>query len=199
MSNQTDDQVHEVPTHENASDAVRDGQESAAANARAEREASTNEGASREEIVEDAQNTAEENARVDRANQPDRLQEDGFKNDTSKKAKVDTTKAQLDPTGTDPISKAEITRAATNGSEAGKVGTGVTNEEAANRARDEDTTGQEEDAAGNPTLGNGETNPEADGDALHPGGGDADGSANASTTATTEPTEPAKTDSADKK
>jgi len=207
MANQTDDEVHAVPTHEDASDAVKQGQADAVANTEAERSNSTNAGASREEIVEDAQETARLNAKVDAEGQPEANQTE-LKNDTSKKAKVDTTKAQLDPTGSDPISNAELTRAATDGVKAGHVGTGVTNEEAARRAAEHNVpgdapdgtgtdgtdgdapTGATEDAAGNPTLGNGETNVPADGDALHPGGGKADQSANAKSDTT---------DAADKK
>lgn len=196
MANQTDNEVHAVPTHEDASDAVKQGQADAVANTEAERSNSTNEGTSREEIVEDAQETARLNHKVDTEGQPDTNQ-DELKNDTSKKAKVDTTKSQLDPTGNDPnVSNAELTRAATDGQHV-HGGTSVSNEEAARRAEEHNVpsdapdgsgtdgeggapTGATEDAAGNPTLGNGETNVPADENALHPAGGKADGSAKSS-------------------
>lgn len=187
MANQTDDQVHKVPTHEDASDAVKQAQAEAFTNAKEERAASTNEGASREEIVEDAQDTARLNHEADVEQQPELNQEDGFKNDTSKKAKTAVTKSQLDPSGGDKDLQANINRNAKNGDNP-EPGTGVTNEEAAKRAVEQanpnDATGLKEDASGNPTLGNGETNVPASKEVTALGDG------NAKTTS--------KTDSADK-
>lgn len=181
MSDDNDTPVTQPYETTPPSEAVAQGQSDAVANTKAERKASTNRGVPLEDTLADAQDTARANHKVDVANQPEANQNE-LKNDTSKKAKVDTTKAQLDPTGDDPISKAEIERAATDGVNV-KGGTSVSNEEAAQRALDGNNDGEEstpvtEDAAGNPTLGHGETNVPADGDALHPGGGDADGSAN---------------------
>lgn len=177
MANQTDDQVHAVPTHEDASDAVKQGQEAAFENAQAERAASTNEGASREEIVEDAQETAELNHKVDVRNQPELNQEDGFSNNTTKKAKTATAKSQLDPSGGDESLQRKINGAARRG-ENPEPGTDVSNEEAARRAAETtddttETTGVTEDASGNPTLGNGETNVPASQEVTNLGSGDA--------------------------
>lgn len=171
--------------HENASDAVKRAQAEAKVNAKKDQAGAPDNTQTLEDNIEDAQDTARENHKVDAKNQPESTQE-GFENDTSDRAKIDATKAQLDPTGSDPnVSDAEIKRAALDGASV-KGGTSVTNKENARRALEstddsKPNTGATEDAAGNPTLGHGENAP-ADADATHPNGGKADQSANTDTT-----------------
>lgn len=165
-----------------ASPAVEAAQAEAKANSKAEGtpQAAKKLEEQRNDNLESARKTAQINHDAGDEAQPNANQTE-LKNDTSKKAKIDTTKAQLDPTGSDPISKAELERAATDGASV-KGGTSVTDEEQARRANAGNNSEDlpTEDAAGNPTLGNGVINPPADADALHPGGGKADGSAKSS-------------------
>lgn len=194
MSDEKDTPQLQPNTTPEASDAVKQAQAEAKANAKAEQARSTDRSSSLEDTLDDAQDTARVNHRVDTKGQPERNQEDGFKNDTSKKAKIDTTKAQLDPAGNDPISNAEIERAATDGVNV-HGGTSVSNEENAARAQAHNVPGDAPDGTGTDgegkstdevnaddpnVLSEGSKNPEATEAAKHPGGGKADGSANSS-------------------
>lgn len=177
------DVTTQTPT-EDASDAVKQGQQDAIENSKQDAAVRRENEKQLNDTLDDARDTAKENHKVDVRNQPDAAQTE-LKNDTSDKAKIDTTKAQLDPTGTDPnVSGAELKRAALDGENV-EGGTSVSNKEAARRASESSddnktNTGAKKDAAGNPTLGNGETNVAADKDALHPAGGKADQSAKSS-------------------
>lgn len=87
----------------------------------------------RQDLVEDAQETARLNHKADQENQIEQG-DNRIENDTSKTAKQATAKAQLDPTGNDPISTAEVNRSATNASMETGNKTAVSNEEQAQRA-----------------------------------------------------------------
>lgn len=181
MSEDTTPQVTPATPAE-PSEAVANAQAEAKANSKAEGtpQAAKKLEEQRNDNLESARKTAQINHDAGDEAQPERGQTE-LKNDTSKRAKVDTSKSQLDPTGTDPnVSKAENERAATDGVNV-HGGTSVTDEEQARRAQaGNDGETPTEDAAGNPTLGNGEINPPADTDAAHPGGGKADGSSSPS-------------------
>lgn len=147
-------------------DAIADGHATARENIRAEREASTPVDTNPlPEIVDDAQETARLNHGVDVQNQP-KSTSPTLKNDTSKKAKIDTAKAQLDPAGEDPISKSEIEKSATDADMDTGNKTAVSNKEAAERA---ENPGEAEENAplslANPDNKAGEP---ADQDAAHP-------------------------------
>lgn len=182
MSEDTTPQVTPTTPAE-PSEAVANAQAEAKANSKAEGtpQAAQKLEDQRNDNLESARKTAQINHDAGDEAQPEQGQTE-LKNDTSKRAKVDTSKSQLDPTGTDPnVSKAENERAATDGVNV-HGGTSVTDEEQARRAQagnndDGELNKETADAAGNPTLGNGEINPPADTDAVHPGGGKADGSA----------------------
>lgn len=111
------------------------GRTTAEENVKAEQERNTTAaGYDRDEIIADAQETARLNHEVDQKNNEGLAGNQIPKNNTSKAAKVATAKAQLDPTGNDPISQAEIERSATNASMDTGNKTAVSNEEAAHRA-----------------------------------------------------------------
>lgn len=96
--------------------------------------AGPNDGPTTQEIVDDAHETAALNHEADQENQPED-EEASLENDTSKTAKQNTAKSQLDPTGDDPISNAEINRSATDADMSDGNKTAVSNEEAAERAK----------------------------------------------------------------
>lgn len=115
------------------SEAVQSGLDDAKANAKAEEKVNgPHDGLIGGEAIEEAQETARINAEADQAN----IKEGHTiaKNDTSKAGKVRTSKSQLDPTGEDRISTAEVTRAATDGTKV-HGGTDLSNEEVAERAK----------------------------------------------------------------
>lgn len=149
------------------SDAVRQGQEDAKANARAEQKASTSKPnvslTSADKNLEDARESAEINAKADRESQPE--QYEIAKNDTTKAGKIRATKAQLNPSGDENISDAEIARAATDGENV-HGGTGLSNEEVAERAKN---PGKAEEENGKSIAGDGvdEDHIEATEDAAH--------------------------------
>lgn len=117
-------------------DAIKLGHETAKANAAAERKESGGPTAANiDDIVDDAHETARLNHEVDHENQEDAVQNGIPANDTSKKAKEATAKAQLDPNGDDPISPKEVKDSATDASMETGNKTAVSNEEAADRAR----------------------------------------------------------------
>ncbi len=115
--------------------AIQSGRETAEENLKADKtNGSTAAGYDREDIVEDAQKTAKLNHKADLKNN-EGLESDGIpKNDTSKEAKEATAKAQLDPTGNDPISSEEINKSATNASMDTGNKNGLTDKENAKRA-----------------------------------------------------------------
>lgn len=126
------------------------------------------------EIAEDARETARLNHEADVAGVRDGGSNE-LKNDTSKKAKQDTAKSQLDPSGEDPITKSEINASATNADMNSGSGTHVSNEENAERAKNPGKAEEEAPLSiANPDSEAGEP---ADEDAAHPGGGKADQSA----------------------
>lgn len=133
-------------------DAIEQGQKDAKANHKAEQQDLGDQGPTREEIIEDAQETAELNHEVDTASQPEAGKGE-LKNDTSGAAKFRTAKSQLNPTGEETPSDAEIKRTAKADMTTGNH-TGVSNEEAAERAAN---PGAVEEAAPLAT-----TNPDAD-------------------------------------
>lgn len=149
------------------SEAVLEGQRTAEQNTKAERKASS----SKPDVtlteddpnIKSAQHTAEVNAK---AENDARVEGYGIaKNDTSKAGKIRATKAQLDPTGDDPISSAEIERAATDGTKV-RGGTSVSDEENAERAQH---PGKVEEESPQSLAGDG-VDPEAlqaDPDAVH--------------------------------
>ena len=118
-------------------DAIAEGHRVAKENAKVERENSNIADApTREETIEDAQETARLNHEAEHANQPEGNSDTELRNDTSKAAKVRTSKAQLDPAGLDPISDNEVERAATDASMETGNKTAVSNKEAANRSKE---------------------------------------------------------------
>jgi hypothetical protein len=118
------------------SEAQKEGFDTAKANARAERKANSSkpvEALGDDQNVRDAQELAKLNHKVDQENfTPGHSI---AKNDTSKAGKTRTSKSQLDPNGDDPISDAEVKRAATDGRTV-KGETSVSDEEVAKRASD---------------------------------------------------------------
>lgn len=113
---------------------IREAQELAKANHKAEQKANTSVAATSPfegEHIDDAQKLAELNHKVDTENAVEG--HEIAKNDTSKAGKTRTSKSQLDPTGNDPITNAEVTRAATDGRKV-KGETSVSDQDVADRA-----------------------------------------------------------------
>lgn len=128
-------------------DALEDGRQTAKNNLKQERRENGRVTApNRDEILDDARDTAQLNRKAEEASQPEGTNSI-LKNDTSKAAKVRTAKAQLDPTGEDPISTAEIERSATNASMETGNQTAVSNEDAAERAENPGRAEEESSAS----------------------------------------------------
>lgn len=116
-------------------DAVRDGQAFAAERVKAEG-VPGEKGATRDEILDDARETAKLNHKVDQSNNDHEVIQDSIPaNDTSQAAKEAVAKAQLDPNGEDPISDSEIKKSAHNADMTTGNKTAVSNKEAAERAK----------------------------------------------------------------
>jgi hypothetical protein len=116
--------------------AQQEGFDTAKANAKAEAKENTSKPndslTAADKNLTDAQELAKLNHKVDQENSTE-----GYtiaKNDTSKAGKRRTSKSQLDPNGKDPVSEAEVNRAATDGENV-KGGTSVSNEDVAERAK----------------------------------------------------------------
>lgn len=112
------------------------GRTTAEENVKAEQKRSTTAaGYDREDVIKDAQETAELNHKADLENNKDLDSTSQIpKNNTSLSAKEQTAKSQLDPTGDDPISSAEVKRSAHDASMDTGNKTAVSNEEQAARA-----------------------------------------------------------------
>lgn len=85
--------------------------------------------------MDGARESAKLNHKVDRESQDEQVQNVIPANDTSKSAKEATAKAQLNPNGEDPISESEINKSATNADMSTGNKTAVSNQDAADRAR----------------------------------------------------------------
>lgn len=133
--------------------AQQDGIDTAKKNAAAERKASTSKPVEAlgedDDNIKDAQESARINAKAEADAQSE--QYEIAKNDTSKAGKVRATKAQLNPSGDEKISDAEITRAAVDGKNV-KGGSGLSNEEVAERAKN---PGKAEEENGKSIAGEG--------------------------------------------
>ena len=115
-------------------DAIELGHKEALANHKAEQRDSTlADTPTQEETIKDAQESAKLNHEVDVNSQSEQGNGE-LRNDTSKTAKINTAKAQLDPAGDDPIKESEIEKSATNASMETGNKTEVSNKEAAKRA-----------------------------------------------------------------
>mgnify|MGYP003617091690 CR=1 FL=1 len=113
-------------------DAIEQGRKDAKANAKAEAR-TEGDATTRQDAVEAGHDAAEVNHKAEQKINDELDNDRDIKNDTSKAAKIRTSKSQLDPTGNDPISTAEVTRAAVDGANV-EGGTSVSDEEAVERA-----------------------------------------------------------------
>ena len=118
------------------SEAILEGRRTAEANFKAEQKNNTSSPADNPlegENIESAQELAKLNHKVDVENTTEGGLYSIAKNDTSKAGKTRTSKSQLDPAGNDPISDAEVKRAAVAGRTV-KGETSVSDKEVAARA-----------------------------------------------------------------